>query len=56
MSRYDRCTLEQILQIVIMVGVEPANGDLLVRPSELSFDMAIVGAAVRFNSQTTEGP
>src|SRR4029077_6603517 len=42
----DRRTVEQIFQIVIMVGVEPANGHLFVGPLQPSFDIAIVGTAV----------
>jgi len=38
----DGRTLEQIFQIVIMIGVEPANRDLFVRPVELSFYVTIV--------------
>ena len=34
---------------------QSANRDLLVRPLELPFDIAIVGAAVRLDAKAAEG-
>src|SRR5712671_7947651 len=46
LSRGDnRRTFEQILQIVIVISVQPANLDLLLLPFELSFHKVVISAA-----------
>src|ERR1700675_332130 len=51
-----RCTLEDIFQIVIMVEVEPADGQDLLRAFKLATDDAVFPAAVSPQCQTTVGP
>ena len=51
-----RGTLEDIFQIVIMVEVEPANGQDLLGAFPLATDKAIFSTGVRRQCQTTVGP
>src|ERR1700686_248507 len=55
-GRSRRCTLEDIFQIVIMVEVEPADGQDLLRAFKLATDDAVFPAAVSPQCQTTVGP
>ena len=50
------CTLKQVLQIVIVVFVQPANRGWLASPTKLPFDRAMIGAAARLNAKPTVGP
>ena len=50
--RHDGRALKQILQIVIAVAVESANGDLFLRSFELPVDSTVIGAAVRLDAKT----
>src|SRR5271169_3965803 len=52
----DRRTLEQILQIVIAIRVQPANLSLLLGPVELSSYHPVIGAALRLDAQPAVGP
>ena len=52
----DRRSLEKILQIVIVISVQPANLDLLLLPFELSVNNTVIGAAVRFDADTAISP
>jgi hypothetical protein len=49
---HDRRTIKQVLQIVIAVSVESANGDLFLRSFELPVDSTVIGAAVRLDAKT----
>src|SRR5207245_2987284 len=51
-----RCTLEDIFQIVIMVDVEPADGQDLLGAFQLATDEAIFPTGVRPQCQSTVGP
>ena len=51
-----RCTLEDIFQIVIMVAVEPANGQNFLGAFQLASDEAVFPAGVRLQRQTAVGP
>jgi len=55
-GRSRRCTLEDIFQIVIMVDVEPADGQHLLGAFELTTDEAIFSAGVRPQRQSAVGP
>ena len=49
-------TLEQVLEIVIVVSIEPTNRYLLLRSSQLSIDVAVFCTVVRFNAEAAVGP
>src|SRR5688572_11214771 len=49
-------TLEDIFQIVIVVGVEPANRQELLRALQPGSHKVVLSAAVRLQSQTAVGP
>ncbi len=51
-----RCTLEDVFQIVIMVDVEPADGQDFLRAFQLTTDEAIFPTGVRPQRQSTVGP
>src|SRR5258708_39009695 len=51
-----RCTLEDIFQIVIMVDVEPADGQDLLGAFQLPTDEAIFPTGVGPQRQATVGP
>jgi hypothetical protein len=51
-----RCTLEDIFQIVIMVDVEPADGQDLLGAFPLAADKAIIPTSVCPQRQSTVGP
>jgi hypothetical protein len=55
-SRSRRRTLEDIFQIVIMVDVEPANGQHLLGALELTSDEAVFTAGVCPQCQSTVSP
>ena len=55
-SRSRRCTLEDVFQIVVMVEVEPANGQDFLGTSELATDEAIFSAGIRPQRQATVSP
>src|SRR5580693_4139261 len=55
-SRSGGCTLENIFQIVIMVDVEPADGQDFLGAFELATDEAIFSAGVGPQRQSTVGP
>jgi len=48
--------LKQILQIVIVVLVQAANGHSLLHLLQLPVDMAVIGAAARLDRKTTDTP
>src|ERR1700730_10542778 len=50
------CTLEDIFQIVIMVDVEPADGQDLLGAFQLAPDEAIFSAGLSPQRQSTVGP
>src|SRR5229473_5731453 len=51
-----RSTLEQILQIVIVMAIQLTNRDLLLRPLQLPLDVTVLGTAVRFNPKPAVRP
>ena len=51
-----RCTVEDVFQIVIMVAVEPADGQNFLGALQLASDEAVFSAGVRSQRQTTVGP
>src|SRR6266478_4805985 len=51
-----RCTLEDIFQIVIMVDVEPADGQDLLGAFQLTSDEAVFTAGVCSQCQPTVSP
>src|ERR1700730_10349412 len=51
-----RRTLKDIFQIVIVVGVQPANGQELLGASQLALHDSVFPAAGGFQCQTTVGP
>ena len=55
-SRSRGCTLEDIFQIVVMVDVEPADGQDFLGAFELATDKTIFSAGVRPQRQSTVGP
>ncbi len=48
--------LEQVLQIVVVVAVQPANEHRLLAPLQLAVHHPIVGTAARFQRQPAVGP
>ena len=55
-SRPRGCTLEDIFQIVVMVEVEPADGQDFLGAFELATDETIFSAGVRPQRQSTVSP
>ncbi len=55
-GRTRRCTLEDILQIVVMVKVEPTDGQELLGACELATDDAVFPTGVGPQGQSTVGP
>src|SRR3984957_9612238 len=59
-TRFDRsdgrCTLKQVLQIVIAVSVQSANRYLLPGSLQLSLDLTVIGTAVHFDAEAAEFP
>src|SRR5229473_8719799 len=55
-SGQGRGTLEQILEIVIVIAIQPANRDRLLGALQPSLDIPVLGTAVRLNSKTTVAP
>src|ERR1700686_2550565 len=53
---HDRRTLKQILQIVIAVSVQSANGDLFLRSLQLPVDSTVIGAAVCLDAKSAIRP
>ena len=53
---HDRRTLKQILQIVIAVLVQSANGVLFLRPFELPADTPVIGAALCLDAKSAVRP
>src|ERR1700691_6410916 len=51
-----RGTLEDIFQIVIVIGVEPANGQEFLGAFQLSLHESVFPARGGLQSQTTVGP
>ena len=51
-----RGTLEDIVQIVIVVGVEPANGQEFLGAFQLALHDSVFPARGGFQCQTTVGP
>ena len=49
-------TLEQILQIVIVIAIQPTNRRRLLRALQLSLDVKVLGAAVCLNPKPAVGP
>src|SRR5437660_7047323 len=49
-------TLEQVLEIVIVVTIEPTNRYLLLRSSQLSIDEAVFCTVVGFDAEAAVGP
>src|SRR5258708_7537618 len=54
-GRTRRCTLENILQIVVVVEVEPADGQELLGAFELATDDAVFPTGVGPQGQSTVG-
>src|ERR1700693_1376738 len=52
----DRRALQQILQIVVAIFVQPANRCGPLGSLQLPFDIAVIGTAVGPNAKTAEGP
>jgi len=55
-SRSRGCTLEDIFQFVVMVDVEPADGQDFLGAFELATDETIFSAGVRPQRQSTVSP
>jgi len=55
-GRSGGCSLEDIFQIVIMVDVEPADGQDFLGAFELATDETIFSAGVRPQRQSAVGP
>jgi hypothetical protein len=55
-SGHGGSTLEQILQIVIVIAVQPANRDRLLGALQLSMDTAMLGTAVGLDSEPDVRP
>src|SRR6202140_2479240 len=53
---HDRRTLKQILQIVITVAVQSANGARFLHSFELSVDTPVIGAALCLDSKSAVRP
>jgi len=53
---HDRRALKQILQIVIAVAVQSANGNLFPRSLQLPIDATVIGAALCLDAKTAETP
>src|SRR5580658_8644731 len=53
---HDRRSLKQILQIVITVAVQSANGALFLHSFELPVDTAVIGAALCLDAKSAVGP
>jgi len=51
-----RCTLEDIFQVVVVVDVEPADGQDLLRTFELATDEAVFPTGVGPQRQSTISP
>src|SRR5271154_6911407 len=49
-------TLVEILEIMIVISVQPTNGRWLLRTPELPLDVTILGAAVRLNPKPAISP
>ena len=54
--RRDRRALKQILQIVIAVSVQSANGNLFLRSLQLPVDTTVIGAAVCLDAKSAVRP
>ena len=48
--------LNKILQIVIVIAIQPANRGRLLRALQLSLDETLLGAAVRLDSKSAVAP
>ncbi len=48
--------VNQILQIVITVSVESANGDLFLRSLQLPIDLTMIGTAMCLDGKSAVGP
>src|ERR1700730_1551396 len=53
---HDRRTLKQILQLVIAVAVQSANGARFLHSLQLSVDTAVISAALRLDAKSAVGP
>jgi hypothetical protein len=53
---HDGRALKQILQIVIAVSVQSANGVLFLGSFELPVDTTVIGAAVGLDAKSAVGP
>jgi hypothetical protein len=53
---HDRRALKQILQLVIAVSVQSADGDLFLRSLPLPVDPTMIGAAMRLDAKSTVTP
>ena len=53
---HDRRTLKQILQIVIVVSIQSANGDLFLCSLQLPVDTAVIGAALCLDAKPAVRP
>ncbi len=53
---HDRCTLKQILQIVVLVSVQSANGDLFLRSLQLPGDPTVIGTALCLDAKSAVCP
>src|SRR3989475_11422291 len=55
-SGQGRGTLEQIFEIVIVIAIQPANRDRLLRALQPPLDIPVLRTAVRLDSKTTVAP
>ena len=53
---HDRCPLEQVLQIVIVISVQSTNLDLLLLPFELPLHHPVIRAATGLDAGTAISP
>src|ERR1700677_308782 len=49
-------TLEQVLQIVIVIAIQPTNRSRLFRALQLSLDVTMLGTAVGLDAKPAERP
>ena len=53
---HDRRPFKQILQIVIVILIQTANGDLFLRSLQLPVDTTVIGAALCLDAKTAVRP
>jgi hypothetical protein len=55
-ARHSSRSLEQTFQIMVVVFIQAANGDQLLRALQLPFAVAVLPAGVNFQGQSAVGP